>query len=61
LTSTVAVFLADGPVRATPRDSLYHFSLLGIEILMKKYPPTAFPSGYPNVAILHSVFIASQR
>jgi len=35
--------------------------LLGIEILMEKYPPTASLIGYPNVAILHSTFLASQR
>ena len=37
------------------------FILLGIEILMKKYPPTVSLSGYPNLVILHSVFLASQR
>ena len=37
------------------------FLLLGIEILMKKYPPTISLSGYPNLAILHSAFLASQR
>jgi hypothetical protein len=27
---------------------------------MEKYPPTVYLSGYPNVVILHSVFLASQ-
>jgi len=48
-------------LRATPRDSLYFFLLLGIEILMEIYPPTASLSGYLNVAILHFTFLASQR
>jgi hypothetical protein len=44
---------------ATLKDSLYLFSLLEIEILIEKYPPTASLNGYSNVAILHSVFLAS--
>jgi len=42
--------------RATSRDSI---SFL-IEILTEKYPPTASLSGYPNVAIIYSVFLASK-
>ena len=34
-------------------------SLLGIEILMEKYPTTVSLSGYPNVAIPCSVFLAN--
>jgi hypothetical protein len=29
-----------------------------IGILVEKYPPTTFLSGYPNVAILHFAFLA---
>ncbi|KAG2555394.1 hypothetical protein PVAP13_9KG557001 [Panicum virgatum] len=32
-----------------------------VKIWIKKYPPTASLSGYPNVDILHSTFLASQR
>lgn len=35
--------------QATPKDSLYPSSLLAIEILVKKYPPTTFLIGYPNI------------
>ena len=48
-------------LRATPKDSLYLFLLLGIEILIEKYPPTASLSGYSNVAILYCSFLASPR
>jgi hypothetical protein len=47
-------------IRATPRDSLYPPKLLGIEILVKKHPPTTFFIGYPNVVILYYGFLASQ-
>ena len=46
-------------IRATPRDSISFLSLLGIEILMEKYPTTVSLSGYPNVAIPCSVFLAN--
>ena len=42
-------------------ENKYLSLLLGIEILMEKYPPTASLSGYPNIALLHSAFLASQR
>jgi hypothetical protein len=48
-------------LRATPRYPLNPFKLLEIEILMEKYSPTAYLSGYPNRAILYSGFLASQR
>ena len=48
-------------VLATLRDSLYLSLLLGIKILIEKYPPTASLSGYPNVDILHSLFLTIQR
>jgi len=43
-------------MRATPRDSLYPSQLLGIEILIEKYPPRALLSGYSNIAIIYSDF-----
>jgi len=30
--------------------------MLGIEILVKNYPPTASLNGYPNITIFYSVF-----
>ena len=30
--------------------------MLGIKILIKKYPPTAFVNGYPNIVIFYSGF-----
>jgi hypothetical protein len=47
-------------LRVTPKDSLYLFSLLEIEILMEKYTPTASLSGYPNVATFISYFSLSK-
>jgi hypothetical protein len=35
--------------------------MLGIEILVKNYTPTALLNGYPNIAILYSGFFASQK
>jgi hypothetical protein len=48
-------------ISATLRYSLYLSSLLGIEILMEKYPSTDFLGGYLNVTILHSAFLANQK
>jgi hypothetical protein len=30
--------------------------MLGIEILMKNYPPTGSPNGHPNIVIFYSRF-----
>jgi hypothetical protein len=35
--------------------------LLGIEILVKNYHPTASPNGHPNIAIFYFGFFASQK
>jgi len=37
------------------------FMCLGIEILVKNYPPTVFSIGYLNIDILCSRFLANQR
>jgi len=49
------------PLRAIPRDSLFPFQLLEIEILIEKYPLRVSLSGYPNIAIIYFRFLASQR
>jgi hypothetical protein len=35
--------------------------MLGIEILVKNYPPTGFLNGYPNIDIFYFGFCASQN
>ena len=35
--------------------------VLGIEILVKIYPPTARVNGYVNIALFYSGFFASQK
>jgi hypothetical protein len=47
--------------RASSKDSLYLSKMTGIEFLLKKHPPTASSIGYPNIDILYSEFLASQR
>ena len=48
-------------VRASLRDSPYPFKMLGIEILGKNYPPTAFLNDHSNIYIFYSKFFASQK
>ena len=35
--------------------------MLGIEILVKNYPPIVFLNGHPNIAIFYSEFFARQK
>jgi hypothetical protein len=35
--------------------------MIGIDVLVKNYLPTAFLNGHPNIAIFYSGFFASQK
>jgi len=52
---------ATAQLRASPIDSIFPSYMLGIEVLVKNYPPIAYLNGYPNMAIFYSGFFTSQK